>query len=121
MVSSAWGAEDVGLGPGAEGFGGAAVSAKKEMYGPGAGYNVRDSSYTLRGGRAKLMLRYPTQVFAGKDGSRGLGKSSLKLEDAVADYSTLDQSETTVLEDWVKYFKKASPRLVGYSPRSSHG
>ncbi|KAM0746860.1 cytochrome b5 [Meredithblackwellia eburnea MCA 4105] len=60
------------------------VTAKKEMYGPGAGYNV----------------------FAGKDGSRGLGKSSLKPEDAVADYSTLDQAEMTVLDDWVKYFTK---------------
>ncbi|KAL8276249.1 hypothetical protein RQP46_011366 [Phenoliferia psychrophenolica] len=60
------------------------VSAKRDMYGPGAGYNV----------------------FAGKDGSRGLGKSSLKPEDAVADYSTLDQSEVTVLDDWVKYFTK---------------
>ena len=50
------------------------------MYGKGAGYNI----------------------FAGKDASRGLGKSSLKPEDAVADYSTLDQSEMGVLEDWLK-------------------
>lgn len=50
------------------------------MYGKGAGYNI----------------------FAGKDASRGLGKSSLKPEDAVADYSTLDESEMGVLEDWLK-------------------
>lgn len=53
-----------------------------------------------------MLNRAPEQVFAGKDGSRGLGKSSLKPEDAVADYSTLDQSESTVLDDWVKYFTK---------------
>jgi membrane-associated progesterone receptor component len=62
------------------------VSAKREMYGPGAGYNI----------------------FAGKDASRALGKSSLKIEDAVADYSTLDASELGVLEDWVKYFTKVN-------------
>ena len=32
-------------------------------------------------------------VFAGKDASRAFGKSSLKQEDAVADYSTLDAEE----------------------------
>lgn len=41
-------------------------------------------------------------IFAGKDGSRGLGKSSLKPEDAVADYSTLDDKELKVLDDWVR-------------------
>ncbi|GAA5942491.1 hypothetical protein JCM10213_004791 [Rhodosporidiobolus nylandii] len=60
------------------------VSAKKDMYGPGCGYNV----------------------FVGKDASRGLGKSSLKPEDAVADYSTLTPDEMKVLDDWEKYFKK---------------
>jgi membrane-associated progesterone receptor component len=38
------------------------------------------------------------QIFAGKDGSRGLGMSSLKPEDAVADYSTLDEKEMGVLD-----------------------
>jgi hypothetical protein len=36
----------------------------------------------------------------------GLGKSSLKPEDAVADYSTLNESELKVLDDWEKYFQK---------------
>lgn len=35
-----------------------------------------------------------------------LGKSSLKPEDAHSDYSTLDESEMKVLEDWYKYFEK---------------
>lgn len=43
-------------------------------------------------------------MFAGKDGSRGLGLSSLKPEDAVADYSTLDEKSMKVLEDWYSFF-----------------
>ncbi|GAA6002191.1 uncharacterized protein JCM10292_000800 [Rhodotorula paludigena] len=60
------------------------VSAKRDMYGPGCGYHV----------------------FVGKDASRGLGKSSLKPEDAVADYSVLTDEEKKVLDDWEKYFQK---------------
>ncbi|CAD6579545.1 MAG: hypothetical protein CYPHOPRED_000906 [Cyphobasidiales sp. Tagirdzhanova-0007] len=60
------------------------VSAKKDMYGPRAGYHI----------------------FAGKDASRALGKSSLKPEDAVSDYTTLTPEETTVLNDWYTYFSK---------------
>ncbi|KWU46102.1 cytochrome b5 [Rhodotorula sp. JG-1b] len=60
------------------------VSAKRDMYGPGCGYHV----------------------FVGKDASRGLGKSSLKPEDAVSDYSTLTAEEQQVLDDWEKYFQK---------------
>ncbi|KAG0658019.1 hypothetical protein C6P46_006079 [Rhodotorula mucilaginosa] len=60
------------------------VSAKRDMYGPGCGYHV----------------------FVGKDASRGLGKSSLKPEDAVSDYSTLTAEEKQVLDDWEKYFQK---------------
>jgi predicted heme/steroid binding protein len=58
------------------------VSHKRDSYGPGQSYNV----------------------FAGKDGSRGLGKSSLKLEDAVPDYSMLDEKERKVLDDWHAFF-----------------
>jgi predicted heme/steroid binding protein len=58
------------------------VSHKKDSYGPGQSYNI----------------------FAGKDGSRGLGKSSLKQEDAVADYSVLDEKERKVLDDWHAFF-----------------
>lgn len=61
------------------------VSPKREMYSPGKGYHI----------------------FAGKDGSRGLGMSSLKPEDAVSDYSTLDDKQLKVLDDWVAYYTKS--------------
>lgn len=60
------------------------VSARREMYQPGKGYSV----------------------FAGKDASVALGKSSLKPEDAVADYSQLDEKELKVLDDWLSYYTK---------------
>ncbi len=62
------------------------VSPKREMYSPGKGYHI----------------------FAGKDGSRGLGKSSLKPEDAVSDYSVLDEKELQTLNQWVEYYTKVS-------------
>lgn len=58
------------------------MSAKANVYGPGGSYNI----------------------FAGKDGSRGLGLSSLKAEDAVADYSVLDEKSLQVLDDWHAFF-----------------
>ncbi|KAG8882623.1 hypothetical protein FRB97_008050 [Tulasnella sp. 331] len=45
-------------------------------------------------------------VFAGKDGSKGLGLGSLKAEDAVADYSGLGPQELKVLDDWLVFFQK---------------
>merc|ERR1712071_265869 len=60
------------------------VTAKKEMYGPGGSYNI----------------------FAGKDGSVGLGKSSLKPEDAVPDYKTLQPAEMKTLDQWYDFFSK---------------
>lgn len=62
------------------------VSPKREMYAPGKGYHI----------------------FAGKDGSRGLGMSSLKVEDAVSDWSTLTDKEKGVLNDWVRISARAA-------------
>lgn len=53
-----------------------------------------------------LTVAFHLQVFAGKDASRGLGKSSLKPEDAVSDWSTLTDEEKGVLNDWYTYFSK---------------
>ncbi|ESK86588.1 progesterone binding protein [Moniliophthora roreri MCA 2997] len=60
------------------------VTHKRDVYGAGKSYNI----------------------FAGKDGSRGLGMSSLKLEDAVPDWSVLDEKDLKTLNDWHDFFKK---------------
>ncbi|KAG6853038.1 hypothetical protein C0991_007331 [Blastosporella zonata] len=58
------------------------VTRKADVYGPGRSY----------------------AIFAGKDGSKGLGMSSLKPEHAVADYSGLDEHDRKVLDDWHSFF-----------------
>ncbi|KAG8756193.1 hypothetical protein FRC12_010640 [Ceratobasidium sp. 428] len=60
------------------------VTAKRDVYGPGGSYSV----------------------FAGKDGSKGLGLSSLKPEDAIPDWSTLEAKERGVLNDWYAFYSK---------------
>ncbi|POR39162.1 hypothetical protein TPAR_00632 [Tolypocladium paradoxum] len=45
-------------------------------------------------------------VFAGKDASKALGKTSTKPEDVQADWSDLDEKEKGVLNDWVTFFSK---------------
>ncbi|KAG0051539.1 hypothetical protein BGZ83_003580 [Gryganskiella cystojenkinii] len=66
------------------------VSTKKTMYGPEGGY----------------------RCFAGRDSSKALGLSSLKVEDCIADYSSLDEKQIKTLEDWYKFFEKRYP-IVG--------
>lgn len=44
------------------------------------------------------------QVFAGKDASRALGKTSTKPEDAVPEWKDLGDKEKNTLNDWVKFF-----------------
>ncbi|KAI9000371.1 cytochrome b5-like heme/steroid binding domain-containing protein, partial [Hyaloraphidium curvatum] len=64
------------------------VSSGRDMYTPGKGYSV----------------------FAGKDASRALGKSSLKPEDCVPDTTGLDEEELQTLEKWEAHYRKK----VGY-------
>jgi membrane-associated progesterone receptor component len=59
------------------------VTRKAASYGKGGSYNI----------------------LAGRDGSRALGLSSLKLEDAIADYSTLDEKELATLNQWYGFFQ----------------
>ena len=47
-----------------------------------------------------------TSVFAGKDGSRALARSSLKLEDCSPEYDDLGEKEKKVLNDWYSFFSK---------------
>ena len=67
--------------------------SKNEVYSPGKGYNV----------------------FAGRDASAALGKSSLKEEDCISDYSGLSDSERQTLDDWMTFFKYASFLFPGIS------
>lgn len=53
-------------------------------------------------------------VFAGRDASKALGKSSMKAEDLSADYSELTEWELKVLDDWVAYYTKVHLRHYTY-------
>ncbi|KAG7116830.1 steroid-binding protein 3 like [Verticillium longisporum] len=52
-------------------------------------------------------------VFAGKDASRALGKTSTKAEDVRPEWHDLDDKEKSTLDDWNTYFSKRY-NVVGY-------
>ena len=66
------------------------VSSNAEMYTPPKGYSV----------------------FAGKNASRALAKSSLKPEECIGDINGLKEDELKTLEKWVEFFRKKYP-IVG--------
>lgn len=45
-------------------------------------------------------------VFAGKDASRALAQSSLKIEDCRPEYEDLEDKDKKVLDDWFTFFSK---------------
>ena len=45
-------------------------------------------------------------MFAGKDASRALGKTSTKEADVNPDWHDLDEKEKGVLNDWITFFSK---------------
>lgn len=51
-------------------------------------------------------------VFAGKDASRALGKSSLKVEDCVADYSGLTEDEMKTLDKWEGHYRVGNLLII---------
>ena len=52
------------------------------------------------------LTMYPFSVFAGRDASRALGKTSTKEEDVSPNWQDLDDKEKNVLNDWVTFFSK---------------
>ncbi|KAG5437016.1 hypothetical protein PCANB_001292 [Pneumocystis canis] len=60
------------------------VTRNRSLYGPNGNYHI----------------------FSGKDASRAFAKSSLKEEDAIADYTDLNEQELRVLDDWFLFFTK---------------
>ena len=52
----------------------------------------------------RQLTRLP--VFAGKDASRALAQSSLKLEDCRPEWQDLPEKEKGVLKDWFTFFSK---------------
>lgn len=50
--------------------------------------------------------RHCAKVFAGKDASRALGKTSTKADDVQAHWEDLDDKEKSTLNDWVTFFSK---------------
>jgi membrane-associated progesterone receptor component len=54
--------------------------------------------------------------FSGKDASRALGPSSLKPEDAVPDWSTLEEMDRRTLNDWHTFFSMYVLLLSTFSP-----
>ncbi|CUS08667.1 unnamed protein product [Tuber aestivum] len=73
------------------------VSNNRSSYGPGGSYHV----------------------FAGKDASRALAKSSVKPEDAIAKWDDLGDKEKRVLNDWYTFFSKRY-NIVGRVVGSDH-
>ena len=45
-------------------------------------------------------------MFAGKDASRALAKSSTKAEDVKPEWEDLPEKEKKVLEEWVTFFTR---------------
>jgi hypothetical protein len=74
------------------------TSAKKDMYGPGGEVFAYFNLHT----NTRLASYH---VFAGKDASKGLGLSSVKVEDAVPDYSTLDEASMKTLDGWYEFYQ----------------
>lgn len=75
-----------------------------KSYAPGAGYHCTLECIILVKPLAKDMN--PISVFAGKDASRALAKTSLKAEDCSSRWEDLDDKEKGTLMDWFTFFSK---------------
>lgn len=57
-------------------------------------------------GEDDLFANCRSPVFAGKDASRALAKTSTKAEDVKPEWQDLDDKEKHTLNDWVTFFSK---------------
>ncbi|RKO99278.1 hypothetical protein CXG81DRAFT_14714, partial [Caulochytrium protostelioides] len=72
---------------------------------------IKGIVFDLSGNRKSYAPGGSYHVFAGKDPSMALGKSSLKPEECVADFSSLDAEQMKVLDQWLAFFTKRYPRV----------
>lgn len=79
--------------------------SKNAAYAPGGQYHGKHipSPYIFS---SNIMLIYWCTVFAGKDPSRALASSSLKVEDCRPDWEDLGDKEKKVLDEWFTFFSK---------------
>ncbi|KAJ3376962.1 hypothetical protein HDU84_009209, partial [Entophlyctis sp. JEL0112] len=79
------------------------VSSARNMYSPGSGY----SAFAGKLCQIPAASDFNANIsFNGQDASRALGMSSLKAEDCVADYSTLNAEQMETLDKWVAFYQK---------------
>lgn len=77
-----------------------------KAYQPGGSYN---GLYILRLSQdmhCNRIMANLIPVFAGKDASRALGKTSTKAEDVKPEWADLDEKEKSTLNDWETFFSK---------------
>lgn len=67
---------------------------------------VRPPLFPPSGWRAVAETDRLAQVFAGKDASRALGKTSTNLQDFRTDWHDLSDKEKSTLADWVTFSKR---------------
>lgn len=69
-------------------------------------YLALHTTVTMTPSAQHTLSDHPFLVFAGKDASRALGKTSTKPEDALPEWQDLDDKEKGVLNDWITFFSK---------------
>lgn len=80
-----------------------------KAYQPGGSYNGKYTSRICPPCMFVVLLEAIANkiaVFAGKDASRALGKTSTKAEDVSSEWQDLEEKEKGTLNDWVTFFSK---------------
>ncbi|KAI0911317.1 cytochrome b5-like heme/steroid binding domain-containing protein [Ustulina deusta] len=67
---------------------------------------IKGKVYDVTGNKAYEQPGGSYSIFAGKDASRALAKTSTKPEDVQPEWRDLSESEQGVLNDWITFFSK---------------